>query len=447
MDYLPGILIAALGIAVNVYLFMEQRSRQRSLWEEYQTDYGSSLTNPGMKYYADWNLVHHHISQYVLYFIIFCAAVYLLQMILPKIRLLSVLIPIADLALWGIALWCQRGMENRDAKWMLLAMLLSVLVFWLVWVAVFTRKTRFAVLGFLAALGYCAFALLFHGIDTKAATELAVGNSAGNALLLMCLMISDGIIYGVPRRKKENAFREAPRSRGRYEEEAYGVPSGAGTDPGAGVEPAGSAAAAEPAGISVPASRSHAPAASGFLAQQDYVIDEKVRPFGTTKVFKIYDLSGEMTGYVREQASGGAKTARAFLGKGISGLQAVTYEILDSRDTLQFLVAKKGGIGTASIFDADGSMMAELSKGVLINAAGNKLGKVKSSLSLKTNLSVLDPAEREIGKISKKWNGVMKTMFSTADKYFVSTEHGISREQKILVLGTALIYEMILGNH
>ena len=177
------------------------------------------------------------------------------------------------------------------------------------------------------------------------------------------------------------------------------------------------------------------------------MIDEKVRPFATTKVFKIYDLSGEMTGYVREQASGGAKTARAFLGKGISGLQAVTYEILDSRDTLQFLVAKKGGIGTASIFDADGSMMAELSKGVLINAAGNKLGKVKSSLSLKTNLSVLDPAEREIGKISKKWNGVMKTMFSTADKYFVSAEHGISREQKILVLGTALIYEMILGNH
>ena len=290
---------------------MEQRSRQRSLWEEYQTDYNSSLTNPAMKYYADWNLVHHHISQYVLYFIIFCAAVYLLQMILPKVRLLSVLIPIADLALWVIALWCQRGMENRDAKWMLLSMLLSVLVFWLVWFAVFTRKTRFAVLGFLAALGYCAFALLFHGIDTKAATELAVGNSAGNALLLMCLMISDGIIYGVPRRNKENAFREAPRGRGRYEE-AYGAPCEAGT---------GSGAAAEPAGISVPVSRSHAPAASGFLAQQDFVIDEKVRPFGTIKVFKIYDLSGEMTGYVREQTSGGAKTARVFLGKGISVLQ------------------------------------------------------------------------------------------------------------------------------
>ena len=92
-------------------------------------------------------------------------------------------------------------------------------------------------------------------------------------------------------------------------------------------------------------------------------------------------------------------------------------------------------------------MMAELSKGVLIDAAGNKLGKVKSNLSLMTSLGVLDPAGREIGKISKKWNGVMKTMFSTADKYFVSTEHGISREQKILVLGTALIYEMILGNH
>ena len=439
-DYIPGIVIAAIGIAINVFLFLKQRNRISALLAEYQNDYNSSLTNPAMKYYADWNQIRYQISRYVLWFIIFCAAVYLLQMILPKIRLISVLIPLADLALWGITLWKQRGMENRDAKWMLISILLSVLVFLLVWWAVFSKKTLFAVLAFLAALGYCAAALIFHGYDTKAAEELVIGNSAGNALLLMIMMITDRIVYGEPRRKKRKNFENPERSRG-FEVSEPSRGSRVDVEPAAAFEP--SPAMPPSRSLSVPVGSA---ADTGFFSLQDYVIDEKLRPFGSTKVFKIYDLSGNMTGLIREEASGGAKAARAFLGKGVSGLQAVTYQVLDMSERLQFSVAKKGGIGTASIFDSEGRMIAELVKGVLKDETGRKLGSIKNNLSLKAKLNVLDPEGKELALISEKWNGVMKEVFSTADKYFVSMAPEISREQKILALGSALIYEMILGN-
>ena len=51
----------------------------------------------------------------------------------------------------------------------------------------------------------------------------------------------------------------------------------------------------------------------------------------------------------------------------------------------------------------------------------------------------------EIGMITKKWAGIAKEMFTTADKYNVQlTSTNLTREHKIAILASAITIDMVL---
>ena len=61
------------------------------------------------------------------------------------------------------------------------------------------------------------------------------------------------------------------------------------------------------------------------------------------------------------------------------------------------------------------------------------------------NFSIKNPEGEEIGRISKKWAGAMKELFTSADKYNVSINPEYPEEEnKIAIICSAITIEMVL---
>jgi hypothetical protein len=61
------------------------------------------------------------------------------------------------------------------------------------------------------------------------------------------------------------------------------------------------------------------------------------------------------------------------------------------------------------------------------------------------NFKINDSKDKQIGTISKKWNGAMKEIFTTADKYNVDINQEFNdTTNKIAILSGAITIDMVL---
>ncbi len=60
------------------------------------------------------------------------------------------------------------------------------------------------------------------------------------------------------------------------------------------------------------------------------------------------------------------------------------------------------------------------------------------------NFQINDASDKEIGTITKKWNGALKEVFTTADKYKVDLNAGFTDESnKIVILSSAITIDIV----
>lgn len=58
---------------------------------------------------------------------------------------------------------------------------------------------------------------------------------------------------------------------------------------------------------------------------------------------------------------------------------------------------------------------------------------------------IKNEAGNEMGKITKKWAGAMKEIFTSADKYYVSIDPTYAEnKQKVAIVATAITIDMVL---
>ena len=61
------------------------------------------------------------------------------------------------------------------------------------------------------------------------------------------------------------------------------------------------------------------------------------------------------------------------------------------------------------------------------------------------DFKIYDDKEIQIGTVSKKWAGLLKEAFTTADKYVVNLEsNNLSKENKIAIISSAITIDMVL---
>ena len=423
---------ALLGIIVNALLAF-------AAWKDSSGQYAEYLENIDIYGKNDSTtmrrFVFYKFDNMFMIFALACIAIYILVIIFQKVRPFYLLIPAGCVAITYLSISTFNGYYSMERQGNLLfwvAIFLFAGALALTFVGVIKRQVRYAVFSGLVSLVAVAAVMLgvyFYGhmSDVAFLIFMPVMNSLGNALIFL-------IVLNASRERKAKPVVTAP----------VAVPAGAPV-PAPMAAPI-SAPAPTPAPVPVPgavpvAAPIPVPSAdaSSILSANTIILDEKIS--WSKKTFKIYNEYGAQIGYVTEKISGGAKFARFFLGKKISIWQKVRLLVCDNNGTVLFGGSKKGLKG--SVTDANGNIICTLKKGYLLDPNGTPLLKFVSEFKSGHSIKTLDD---QVVSLYKRDLFTAKALLTTSDKYTLTITPGTPVNQRVLVIGTALIWEMITGN-
>jgi hypothetical protein len=74
----------------------------------------------------------------------------------------------------------------------------------------------------------------------------------------------------------------------------------------------------------------------------------------------------------------------------------------------------------------------------LHDAAGRKLGEIRAENWRAWNFAIVDERDAEVGRITKTWEGLAKTLFTTADDYLLEISPSLSGPLRLLAFASAV---------
>ena len=81
---------------------------------------------------------------------------------------------------------------------------------------------------------------------------------------------------------------------------------------------------------------------------------------------------------------------------------------------------------------------------VLLLAGGQPVGGIQAENWRAWNFAVLDAAGTEVARITKTWEGLARTLFTTADNYVVHVHYRLPDPLASLVIASALTVDTAL---
>lgn len=189
-----------------------------------------------------------------------------------------------------------------------------------------------------------------------------------------------------------------------------------------------------------------------MLDQNTFVVKQKAKLFSSRASFEILDGSGTVTGTAEQSTSALAKLIGMVLGP-----PATTIEFREKPDdSLVFAVRRRGLlVKKVEVVDAQGVVIGlykakrfSISGGFHVyDGSGKHVAEIRGKL-LKSNYTFFQPdGKTEMGKVSKKWAGAMKEMFTSADTYAVEIDPAFADQPtvKMRILGAAVAIDSLMS--
>jgi uncharacterized protein YxjI len=182
------------------------------------------------------------------------------------------------------------------------------------------------------------------------------------------------------------------------------------------------------------------------------VVNQKAKLIELTNEYKVFDQQGNQIGSVVEVGQSGLKKALRF----VSSLdQYMTHklEIRDAYGQPQLVLTRPAKFIKSRVIveRPDGQPVGEIVQqnaigkiNFAINAGGQKIGAIKAENWRAWNFAIVDHAENEVARITKTWEGLAKTMFTTADNYVLQIHFQLPEPLRSLVVATALTVDTAL---
>ena len=190
---------------------------------------------------------------------------------------------------------------------------------------------------------------------------------------------------------------------------------------------------------------------SNFFESNSYFIDEKVNYFKFENSYKVFNNKGNEIGSVNQKLSLGQKSLRLLLNKNMLPFQL---EIKDAKGNLQTSISRGWTffMSTILIDDSNGNNIGSIKqKFKLFKPTFKIYDKSEQLVAVITgdwkawNFQIKDSNDKQIGTINKKWNGAMKEIFTTADKYNVDLNSEYTDvSNKMAILSSAITIDMVL---
>ncbi|SEQ88763.1 LURP-one-related/scramblase family protein [Pedobacter rhizosphaerae] len=189
-----------------------------------------------------------------------------------------------------------------------------------------------------------------------------------------------------------------------------------------------------------------------FFLSDEYFIDEKVNFLKFANEYKVYNDKAEQIGMIKQRVSGWHKVLRLLINKAMMPFQL---EITDTNGALQATIYRGWTfwMSKITVTDPTGVEVGSIKQKfkffkptftISNPVSGSEIAKITGDWKA-WNFTITNNDGLEVGKISKKWGGALKEVFTTADKYNVSINPTYAESnQKVAIVATAITIDMVL---
>jgi scramblase len=197
----------------------------------------------------------------------------------------------------------------------------------------------------------------------------------------------------------------------------------------------------------------HTPASPGTLFTEPViVVNQKTKLVELTNEYRVFDQHGQTLGTVVETGQSGLRKVLRFATK-LDQYLTHRLEIRDANGEVQLLLTRPAKIVKSRMIVArpDHALVGEIVQqnalgkiNFSLNAGGRQVGTLKAENWRAWNFAVLDHAGTEVARITKTWEGLAKTMFTTADNYVLKIHRALEEPLRSLVVATSLTVDTAL---
>jgi uncharacterized protein YxjI len=182
------------------------------------------------------------------------------------------------------------------------------------------------------------------------------------------------------------------------------------------------------------------------------VVNQKAKLIEVTNEYAIYNQHGQQIGAVREVGQSMAKKAIRVLSS-YDQFLSHKLQVVDMGGNVLLALTRPAKFIKSKIIVSDGQGQ-EIGQIVQQNAIGKirfgleSGGRAYGSINAENwrawNFNIQDHTGAEIARITKTWEGLAKTMFTTADNYVVQLHRALEDPLRSLVVASALSIDTAL---
>ncbi|MEU3027172.1 phospholipid scramblase-related protein [Streptomyces incarnatus] len=194
------------------------------------------------------------------------------------------------------------------------------------------------------------------------------------------------------------------------------------------------------------------PGGGTLFTEPVLVVNQKAKLIELTNEYKVMDQHGRELGSVTEVGQGALRKILRFVS---SWDQFLTHklEIRDAYGQPQLLLTRPAKIFKSRVIVSrpDGSPVGEIVQQNMIGKInfamyvnGQQVGAIKAENWRAWNFAIVDHTDNEVARITKTWEGLAKTLFTSADNYVLQIHYQLPEPLLSLVVATALTVDTAL---
>jgi uncharacterized protein YxjI len=194
------------------------------------------------------------------------------------------------------------------------------------------------------------------------------------------------------------------------------------------------------------------PGGGSLFSEPVLVVNQKAKLIELTNEYTVMDQNGNQIGSVTEIGQSALKKVARFVSS-LDQFMTHRLEIRDAYGQPQLVLTRPAKFfkSRVEVSRPDGSPVGEIVQQNMIgkinfamNADGRQVGAIKAENWRAWNFAIVDHAENEVARITKTWEGLAKTMFTTADNYVLQIHYQLPEPLLSLVVATALTVDTAL---
>lgn len=194
------------------------------------------------------------------------------------------------------------------------------------------------------------------------------------------------------------------------------------------------------------------PGGGTIFTEPVLVVNQKAKLIEVNNEYAIFDQNGQQLGAVRQVGQSAAKKVIRVL---TSYDQFMTHklQVVDTQGNVLLAITRPAKVMKSKVIVQDGAgnevgqILQQNAIGKIrfsLEAGGRAYGMIAAENWRAWNFTVTDETGAEVARITKTWEGLAKTMFTTADNYVVQIHRPLPEPLRSLVVAAALAVDTAL---